>query len=118
MEQLWSTSAPQSVREVHLVLTQSRDLAYTTVMTVLDRLAKKGLVSRERDGRAYRYAAAQSREDLVADVMHTALVGDQADRSAALVAFLDRISPEEAETMRQALKRLEDQSASSTPSAG
>ena len=108
MEQLWSTSAPQSVREVHLALTQSRDLAYTTVMTVLDRLAKKGLVSRERDGRAYLYAAAQSREDLVADVMHTALVGDQADRSAALVAFLDRISPEEAETMRQALKRLED----------
>lgn len=115
MEQLWSTAAPQSVREVHLVLTQSRDLAYTTVMTVLDRLAKKGLVSRERDGRAYLYAAAQSREDLVADVMHTALVGDQADRSAALVAFLDRISPEEAETMRQALKRLEDQSPPTAP---
>ena len=107
MEQLWKSSTPQSVRDVHAAITQDRDLAYTTVMTVLDRLAKKALALRERDGRAYRYAAAQSREQLVAEVMHTALVGAEADRSAALVEFIGRVSPGEAAAMREALAKLE-----------
>jgi predicted transcriptional regulator len=107
MNQLWTGSGTQSVREVHASLVRDRDLAYTTVMTVLDRLAKKGLVVRERDGRAYRYAAAQTREDLVAEVMHTALADDQAERTAALVAFVGRVSHQDAEAMRAALARLE-----------
>ena len=53
---------------MHAVLAGERDIAYTTVMTVLDRLAKKGLATREQDGRAYRYDAAQTREELVAEV--------------------------------------------------
>ena len=105
MDQLWATDGAQSVREVHLAI--GRDLAYTTVMTVLDRLAKKGLVERERDGRAFRYRPVQSREELVAEVMHTALADDVADRTAALVAFVGRVSPEEAEAMRAALDQLE-----------
>jgi predicted transcriptional regulator len=108
MEQLWSSPGTRSVREVHAALGRDRELAYTTVMTVLDRLAKKGLVVRERDGRAYRYAAAQSREDLVAEVMHTALTEDPAERTAALVAFVGRVSREDAEAMRSALARLEE----------
>lgn len=108
MEQLWNSATAQSVRDVHLAITQDRDLAYTTVMTVLDRLAKKDLVIRRRDGRAYRYAAAQTREQLVAEVMHTALEGDHADRDAALVEFVGRVTAEEAETMRRALAQLED----------
>lgn len=107
MEQLWAEERPQSVREVHAAITQERDLAYTTVMTVLDRLAKKGLVSRARDGRAYLYAPGQSRDQLVAEVMHTALEGDEADRSAALVAFVGKVSPAEADAMRAALAGLE-----------
>jgi predicted transcriptional regulator len=108
MEQLWRTDGVQSVREVHASLARDRDLAYTTVMTVLDRLAKKGLVVRERDGRAYRYAAAQSREELVAEVMHTALTDDPAERTAALVAFVGRVSRADAQAMRAALARLEE----------
>jgi len=108
MEQLWSSPGARSVREVHAALGRDRELAYTTVMTVLDRLAKKGLVVRERDGRAYRYAAAQSREDLVAEVMHTALTEDPAERTAALVAFVGRVSREDAEAMRAALAQLEE----------
>ena len=113
MDQLWSADGAQSVREVHLAI--GRDLAYTTVMTVLDRLAKKGLVERERDGRAFRYRPVQSREELVAEVMHTALADDVADRTAALVAFVGRVSPEEAEAMRAALDQLEGR-AGSAPS--
>ncbi len=107
MDELWSSPAPRSVRDVHAALTRDRELAYTTVMTVLDRLAKKGLVRRESSGRAYLYASVQSREELVADVMHDALDGTPQDRTAALVAFVDRVTPEEAATMRAALARLE-----------
>ena len=107
MEQLWSSAQPQSVREVHGVLVAERDIAYTTVMTVLDRLSKKHMAVREQHGRAYRYAAAQSREQMVAEVMHTALNGSAAERSAALVAFVDRVSDDDAAALREALERLE-----------
>jgi len=107
MERLWGAPEPQSVREVHLALTQDRELAYTTVMTVLERLAKKGLVRREREGRAYLYLPERTRDELVADVMHTALESNADDRTAALVAFVSRVSPAEASAMREALARVE-----------
>src|SRR6201996_1917387 len=53
MDVLWGTPQSLTVREVSAQLTE-RDLAHTTVMTVLDRLAKKGFARRERDGRARR----------------------------------------------------------------
>ncbi|GAB3746724.1 BlaI/MecI/CopY family transcriptional regulator [Microlunatus parietis] len=106
MEQLWDAAGPQSVRDVHHALSQDRELAYTTVMTVLDRLAKKGVVRRERDGRAYRYLPVQNREEMVAELMHTALESGQ-DRTAALVAFVGRVSDSEAAAMRAALDSLE-----------
>ena len=51
------------------LVTREREIAYTTVMTVLDRLAKKGLVTRDRDGRAWRYFPADTREALTAQTM-------------------------------------------------
>ncbi len=101
MAQLWSADGPLTVRDVHDRL--ERELAYTTVMTVLGRLAKKGLVRQERDGKAYRYAAASSREQMAAEVMIDALGDVGEDRTAALVAFVDRVGPEEAEALRRAL---------------
>ena len=106
MEELWSAGRPLTVREVHTAIAAERVIAYTTVMTVLDRLAKKRLTDREQDGRAFRYAAAQTREQLVAEVMHNALADGATDRSAALVAFVDRVSDDEAAALRAALARL------------
>ena len=54
MEELWGARRPLTVREVHTAIATERVIAYTTVMTVLDRLAKKGLADREQDGRAFR----------------------------------------------------------------
>jgi predicted transcriptional regulator len=106
MEQLWASSDALTVREVHERLSATRDLAYTTVMTVLDRLAKKRLTERERDGKAWRYRAAAPREELIADLMRDAL--DRAgDRREALVRFVDQVSDEEATLLREALTRLE-----------
>jgi predicted transcriptional regulator len=107
MEVLWQTESSLTVRQVSNGLTQ-RNLAHTTVMTVLDRLAKKGFARRERDGRAWRYRPAATREAYVAELMLTAL--DQTgDRDAALARFAQSVSGAEAVVLREALARLEGQ---------
>lgn len=58
---LWHADSALSVAVVHAELAEERDLAYTTVMTVLDRLAKKGLAKRELMNRAWQYKPAQPR---------------------------------------------------------
>ena len=69
MDILWNRPDPLSVRDVHELLANDRDLAYTTVMTVLDRLAKKGFVVRNLDGRAWLYRPANSRATQIASEM-------------------------------------------------
>ena len=104
MEVLWESDEPMTVRQVGLCLTD-RDLAHTTVMTVLDRLAKKGFVRRQRAGRAWRYRPAESREAYVTELMLTAL--DQTgDRQAALTRFARSVSGSEAAALRAALEAL------------
>lgn len=61
---LWR-EGESSVGEVREALAAKRELAYTTVMTLLDRLEKRGAVSRRRVGRGYRYQAALAREALL-----------------------------------------------------
>ncbi|MGY4718983.1 BlaI/MecI/CopY family transcriptional regulator [Naumannella huperziae] len=107
MDHLWGAGGSQTVRDVYTALAERREIAYTTVMTVLDRLAKKELVVRERDGRAWRYQPAQGRDALAAEIMDTALGVDAGERSAALVAFADRVTPEEAALLREALAAVE-----------
>ena len=75
MDVLWARPAQTPVREVHEELAQGREIAYTTVMTVLDRLAKKGIVDRELDGRAWLYRPARSRLDLYVATVNEALGG-------------------------------------------
>ncbi|WP_241386905.1 BlaI/MecI/CopY family transcriptional regulator [Rhodococcus sp. CH91] len=109
MDHLWSSPEPQTVRQVHEALATRRNLAYTTVMTVLQRLAKKNLVIQQRDDRAHRYLPVHGREELVAGLMVDAL--DQADetagRAAALVHFVGRVGADEAAALRAALAELE-----------
>lgn len=90
-----------SVREVAEAL-HDRELAYTTVMTVLDRLAGKGMVEREREGRAWSYRPAATREAYIAQLMLDAL--DLAgSRDAALVRFARSVTGTEADVLRAAL---------------
>ena len=105
METLWAaTAAPRghTARDVRDALAE-RDLATTTVLTVLGRLERKGLVKRERDGRAYRYRATGTREDHIAALMRDAL--DAApDRGAVLARFLGAMPPEEQAALRDLLR--------------
>ena len=66
MEQLWATDAPRSVQDVVDALGGGHN--YKTVMTVLNRLVAKQLLTRELDGRAYRYRAPNSRTDFMRSV--------------------------------------------------
>lgn len=109
MDHLWGSDEPQTVRQVHEALCAHRELAYTTVMTVLQRLARKNLVDQFRDDRAHRYAPTHGRDELVAGLMVDALdqAADSGDRRAALVHFVERVGADEADALRHALADLE-----------
>ncbi|MBW8172931.1 BlaI/MecI/CopY family transcriptional regulator [Ornithinimicrobium sp. Arc0846-15] len=109
METLWAHErGTLTVRAVHNELAADRDIAYTTVLTVLDRLAKKGMVLRERVGRSWEYRAAASRAELTAASMrHTMEDVDSGDRRAALMHFLDGASTDEVADLRAALAEVE-----------
>ena len=72
---LWSARQPLSVRAVLEKLNHGRrpPLAYTTVMTVMSRLAEKDVLRRAKDGRGYVYEAAVSRDQHLAGIVRAAL---------------------------------------------
>ena len=117
MDHLWASREPQTVRQVHEALAARRDLAYTTIMTVLQRLAKKSLVIQHRDDRAHRYAPTHGRDVLVAGLMVDALdqASDSGSREAALVHFVERVGADEAAALRRALAELEAKHRSAVP---
>ena len=77
-----------NVHAVREIVGQSRPLAYTTIMTVLDRLVRKGKITRIKQGRSYTYAPTQSRDALrraaVRDLLDSYFDGSEAE----LLAFL------------------------------
>jgi len=81
---------------------QGKDLAITTVMTVLSRLEAKNFVVRDRDARPHLYSAAMTREDHVAELMHEVL-GSASDRDAVLARFVGQVTQHDAERLRRLL---------------
>lgn len=63
MDIVWQEQCA-TVRCVYLALRQQRQIAYTTVMTTMDRLTKKGVLQRTKVGKAYEYRARQSEQEL------------------------------------------------------
>jgi len=104
MQALWAADAPLTGRDVAAALARP-DLAYTTVLTVLTRLEKKGLVRRDSAARAHTYTAVASREDHVTDLMQQAL-GHAGDRAAALQHFARTMTADEAAALRAALDEV------------
>jgi predicted transcriptional regulator len=102
LQVLWDRPSPVAAKDVLAALGERagpdvgapRELAITTVL--------KGLVRRERSGRAHLYQASVSREAYVADLMVEAL-GQAPDRSAALTRFLGSVTPDDTDHLRRAL---------------
>ncbi|WP_182607887.1 BlaI/MecI/CopY family transcriptional regulator [Streptomyces alkaliphilus] len=103
MTRVWEWNRPVTVREVLEDLRKERPIAYTTVMTVLDKLHRKGWVRRERDGRAYRYEAVSTRAAYAAALMNDAWSRSD-NPAAALVAFFGMMSPVQTDALRDALR--------------
>lgn len=101
MQIVWGSPDPLTARQVADALA-IRGLAYTTWLTVLGRLERKGLLARTRQTRAHTYSPVGSREDLVSSLMQQAL-GQADDREAALQRFARSVTPAEAAALRRAL---------------
>lgn len=84
---LW-TLGEGNVKDVREVLTRSRNLAYTTVMTILDRLVRKGGVERHKVGRSFVYAPLLSQEVLRKLAVKELVDGFFDGNEDALIAYL------------------------------
>ncbi|SEC16932.1 Predicted transcriptional regulator [Paramicrobacterium humi] len=109
MDVLWSAPDPLSASDLRDKLLAKasetagrRQLAATTILTVLSRLEAKGFVSRDRSQRPHLYVAVTTRADHTAELMHEVL-GSSPDREAALARFIGQVSPAEADTLRSLL---------------
>lgn len=102
MDTVWSAGTPVNVREVLEALRPERQLAYTTVQTVLDKLHRKGFLTRVKDGRAFRYQATESREERTAQLLRE-LLDESPDSGAVLLHFARSVSAEESKVLRGAL---------------
>lgn len=103
MEQLWSAGEPLTVRDVLSRLDREPPLAYTTVMTVMDNLHRKGFLDRERAGRAFRYWPPKDRAEHTAELMRE-LLDNSGDASVTLLRFVDHMSPAELSRLKRALR--------------
>ena len=88
LDVLW-TRGDLAVRDVQSQL--ARPIAYTTVMTTLDRLYKKGVLDRRRVGRAFHYSAAVTREQLRASIAGSVLAGLLQSRDDAATPVLSNL---------------------------
>ena len=105
MHRVWDHDGPVTVRDLFDELREARPIAYTTVMSTMDNLHRKGWLARERDGKAYRYTAVASREEYSARLMREALA-EAGDTEAVLSHFVASMDGGQAEALRAVLGKL------------
>ncbi len=88
LKSLWSLGEG-NVRDVQQIVMQTRPLAYTTIMTVLERLVRKGKISRRKVGRAFLYRPEASRDELRRAAVAELLDGFFDGSERELIAFLE-----------------------------
>lgn len=89
LEALWASPTPLSVRDVRERVERRPALAYTTVLTVLDRLHEKSFVTRHKDGRAFLYRPRIGRAQWLGERAARVLAAEDGGTTAVLAAFLD-----------------------------
>jgi predicted transcriptional regulator len=107
LESLWSRAGESAVRGVAADLPGT---AYTTVMTTLDRLYKKGLLERRKEGRAFLYRPRYDRAEVEAMLARDAIddllrEGGRSDPAALLVGFVEAVGERDAKMLDE-LERL------------
>jgi len=107
MHRVWEYGKPVTVRELFDDLSAERTIAYTTVMSTMDNLHRKGWLGRVKEGKAYRYTATASREEYSARLMREALDAG-GNTEAVLSHFVAQIDSGESEALRSVLRKLRD----------
>lgn len=105
MDLVWARGTPVSVRELFEELKRQRVIAYTTVMSTMDNLHRKGWLARSKDGKAYRYVAVASREEHSARLMSEAMT-EAGDTEAVLTHFVAHMDDAQSEVLRDVLRKL------------
>ena len=103
LDVLWARDEPSTPGEVHDALSGTHDVAYTTVMTILARLWDKGLLERDKVGRAFAYRPVLTRDEQTAARMQDVLSA-AGDPGMALSRFVDALGPAERDELRRALR--------------
>ena len=112
MDVVWAGDRAYLVREVRERLSYNRPVAYTTVMTVMNILHGKGVLCREKHGRAWRYWPVESREEHDARLMSEVLRSG-GDQRITMLRFVERVNEEERESLRSAMLDMAGQLAAS-----
>ena len=105
MDQIWDRDEEVTVRDL-VDAPGIRGLAYTTVMTVLDRLWHKGYVARRRVGRAYSYRARKTREQYLSSLVGQVFAATD-DRRSVLLGFAREIDGEDLVQLRKMIRDVE-----------
>ena len=105
MDRVWEHGGPLTVRELFDELRRERAIAYTTVMSTMDNLHRKGWLARDKDGKAYRYTAVASRDEYSARLMREAMA-EAGDTEAVLSHFVAAMDGEQSEVLRAVLDKL------------
>ncbi len=105
MHRVWDHDGPVTVRAVFEEMRTRRAIAYTTVMSTMDNLHRKGWLSRDKDGKAYRYTAVATREEYSARLMSEAMA-EADDTEAVLSHFVAQMDGEQSQVLAAVLRRL------------
>lgn len=108
MDRVWNSAEVVTVREIFDDLARERQIAYTTVMSTMDNLHRKGWLQRERAGKAFRYWPTMTREEHSAALMRDAFAAGGAS-DLVLAHFLEQMDERESSRVRDFLRRIVDE---------
>lgn len=108
MEIIWQSKGPISVRTVTQSLQKKRQIAYTTVMTIMGRLVEKGLLKRQESGKAYIYQPAFSKEKFLSRITRQIIKNFVANFGDGAVAHfaeeVEKLAPEKRKELKKILQ--------------
>lgn len=110
MRHVWDAAGkePVFVRQIFKLINKERQIAYTTVMTIMNRLEEKGLLKREKDGKAYLYTPQTSQQKTVKSLVHQTMQSlvNQFGHEA-ITAFADELQQLPEDELKKIIKELQ-----------
>jgi len=112
MEILW-TEGPMSGRDLHILISRQKEIAYTTARTVLDRLSEKGFLKKDRASSVITFSPRISREDFqsaVADDLAQRVFDASPDLAvSAFAGLFSRMTREELDKLEALIKEKKNE---------